>query len=393
MWRPPADIDGSGIIHLDNAATSWPKPAEILDRALEWYRAWGVNPGRSGSDIARIAGVLVDDTRAALATFFGAQGPERVVFTGNATDALNLAFAGLIRAGDHVIATEADHNAVIRPLNHLARERGISFDFAPVGEDGYLDPEEIYRRLRPNTRVVTMTHASNVTGAVQPAAEIGRWCRERELYFVLDAAQSAGLIDIDMEALAVDALAFTGHKSMLAAPGIGGLCLSRRCEPRPSRFGGTGVHSAEPFQPDFLPVRLEAGTLNFIGVAALLAALGYLQERPPAETLAHELALIGALQDGFGALPHIHQLGTRNLDNRVPVLCFAIDGIAPAAVGERLDIEHNIVVRTGLHCAPLMHRRLGTFPDGAVRISPGHATTRADIDHLLAALSKISARH
>jgi len=384
-------FDSGKIIYLDNAATTFPKPTEVLQQALDAYAHFGVNPGRSGYDLCMVAGELVFETRKALTTFFGGAKPERLVFAANATDALNLAIQGLLTSGDHAITTTIEHNSVIRPLNHLKRDRGVAVDFVPFEAGGIVDPDEIARRFRPNTKVVVLNHGSNVIGTIQPVAEIGRRCRDRGIVLVVDAAQTAGVIPIDVAAMCIDVLCFTGHKSLLGPTGTGGLYVREGVEVRHTRFGGTGVHSAFPYHLEEYPYRLEAGTGNVLGIAGLYFAQQYLARRGIAEIYRHEMELFARLQ---GELEHIEGVtlhGTTSLEHRLPVLSFTIAGRDPADVGSLLDVDYNIAARTGLQCAPLIHQQMGTGERGTVRLSVGPMNERAHVDAAVEAVKEIAA--
>jgi len=384
-------FDSSKIIYLDNAATTFPKPREVLERMVDVYARFGVNPGRSGYDLCMVAGELVFETRKALAAFFGARTPERVIFATNATDALNLAILGVLKPGDHAITTTIEHNSVIRPLNHLHRDARVEVDFVPVELDGRVDPDEIASRFKPNTRLVVVNHGSNVIGTIQPVAEIGRRCRERGILFAVDAAQTAGVIPIDVEAMGIDLLAFTGHKSLLAPTGTGGLLVRDGVEVRTTRFGGTGVHSAHPFHLEEYPYRLEAGTGNVLGIAGLHFALEYLAKRGIEEIHRQEMALFRRLQDGLAAIEGVQLHGATSFEHRLAVLSFTVAGRDPADVGALLDADYNIAARTGLQCAPLIHEQMGTAPRGTVRLSVGPMNARPDIEAALAAVAEIAA--
>jgi cysteine desulfurase family protein len=379
------------LIYLDNAATTFPKPREVLDAATDAYARFGVNPGRSGYDLCLAAGDLIHQTRAQLTRFFGGTDASRLVFSYNASDALNIIIQGMVDAGDHVVSTTLEHNSVIRPLNHLARERGVAVEFVPVGADGRVDPDEIGRALRPNTRLVVVNHASNVIGTVQPVAEIGRVCRERGVRFAVDASQTAGVVEIDVSAMGIDALAFTGHKSLLAPTGIGGAYIAPGVEVRVTRFGGTGVHSAHPFHLDEYPYRLEVGTPNLLGIAALHFAQEYIARRGMAAIYAHEMQLFARLQQGLAAIEGVSLHGTTSLEHRLPVLSLTVAGRDPGDLGMLLDVDYNIAARTGLQCAPLIHAQMGTAPRGTVRLSVGPFNTEAHIDAAVAAFAEIAA--
>jgi cysteine desulfurase/selenocysteine lyase len=384
-------LDASKIIYLDNAATTFPKPREVLDAALDAYAQFGVNPGRSGYDLCLVAGDLVATTRKELTRFFGGTDPDRLVFAANATDALNLAIQGVIESGDHAVSTTVEHNSVIRPLNHMARERGASVEYVPAGNDGIVDPAEIARRLRRETKLVVVNHGSNVIGTIQPLAEIGRACRDRGVLFLVDASQTAGVVDIDVEAMGIDLLAFTGHKSLLAPTGIGGLYVREGVSVRPTRFGGTGVNSADPYQLEKYPHRLEAGTGNVLGIAGLHFAQAYIAQRGMGNIYRHEMELFARLQTGLAAIEGVTLHGTTSLEHRLPVLSLTVAGRDPADVGTLLDVDHNIATRTGLHCAPLIHQQMGTGERGTVRLSVGPMNTAADIEAALAAVTEVAA--
>ncbi|MCG8376782.1 MAG: aminotransferase class V-fold PLP-dependent enzyme, partial [Chlorobiales bacterium] len=253
MSQAPFTEDFSNTIYLDNAATVFPKPSEVLEQMIEFYRSYGVNAGRSGHDLAKYAGQFVDETRRKLTRLFGGDDPNRLIFCNNCTDALNILLNGLLEAGDHVITTTLEHNSVIRPLNHLRKKHNVDVSYVPFEESGFVDPERIKSHIKTNTRLVLVNHGSNVIGTIQPASDIGRICRERDICFAIDSAQTAGVIPINMAEMKIDAVAFTGHKGLLGPTGIGGLCLSDRINIEPTRVGGTGVRSSEPLQPAVYP--------------------------------------------------------------------------------------------------------------------------------------------
>lgn len=384
-------FDSSAIIYLDNAATTFPKPREVLDGMVDAYGRFGVNPGRSGYDLCVVAGDLVLETRKQLTAFFHGTDPARLVFAANATDALNLALLGMLGPGDHAITTTVEHNSVIRPLNHLRRDRGVEVDFVPLGTDFRLDPADIAKRFRKHTKVVVVNHGSNVIGTIQPVAAIGRLCRERGVRLVIDAAQTAGVVPIDVAAMQIDVVAFTGHKSLLGPTGTGGLYVDAGVEVRTTRFGGTGVHSANPFHLEEYPHRLEAGTGNVLGIAGLHFAQAYIAQRGMGEIYRHEMALFARLQAGLQAIEGVTLHGTTRLDERLPVLSFTVAGLDPSDVGTMLDVDYNIAARSGLQCAPLIHQQMGTGERGTVRLSVGPMNQDAHIDRALQAVAEIAA--
>jgi cysteine desulfurase / selenocysteine lyase len=380
------------VIYLDNAATTFPKAPGTLERAVERYRELGVSPGRGNHDLAMQASDAVEEVRAKVAAFFGAPDPERVAFGANATDALNTAILGLVRPGDHVVATRLDHNSVLRPLHHLAETGVITWDAAPFDARGVVQPDAVEALLRPTTRLVVMSHASNVIGTVQPIAEIARRCAARGIPVVVDAAQSAGQVPIDMAAMGVGALAFTGHKSLYGPSGIGGLVVMPWLDVATSRFGGTGMDSASLVHTPSYPLRLEAGTLNLLGVLGLGEGLDFVAGEGVAAIHAREARLLARLRDGLAAIDGVTLYrADGGLDDRVAVLACNVAGVHPQDVGAILDGDFDIAVRVGVHCAPLVHRDLGTIERGAVRFSLGAFTTEADVDAAVEAMRAIAA--
>jgi cysteine desulfurase/selenocysteine lyase len=379
------------VIYLDNSATTFPKPAGLLERMVETYREIGVSPGRGNHDLAVQASDAVDATRAAVARFFGAPDPERVVFAANATDALNTLIQGLVRPGDHVVTTRLDHNSVLRPLHHLAERGVVTWDAAPFDERGIVTPDAVEALLRPGTRAVVMTHASNVIGTIQPVADIARRCAAVGVPVILDVAQSAGQVPVDMAALGVAAVAFTGHKSLYGPPGIGGLVAMPGLEPATTRFGGTGMDSASLVHTPAWPLRLEAGTLNLLGAIGLALGIEFVEAEGVGTIHAREARLLARLRDGLAAIDRVTLYLADAAVDRVAVLACNVDGVHPQDVGAILDGDFGIAVRVGVHCAPLVHRDLGTIERGAVRFSLGAFTTEADIDAAVEAMRAIAA--
>ncbi|MFZ5584562.1 MAG: aminotransferase class V-fold PLP-dependent enzyme [Thermodesulfobacteriota bacterium] len=377
------------MIYLDNAATSFPKPERCLRQGLADYLALGASPGRGGYDAAVRAQARVEEVRRQVAAFFGA--PDWVVCFGhNATDALNTLIQGLVRPGSHVVSTRLEHNSVLRPLHHLRADGLCSLDMVPFNAQGVVEPDAVARALRPNTSLVVMTHASNLLGTVQPAAAIGRLCRERGLPLVLDCSQSAGVVPIRLEAWGASALAFTGHKSLLGPTGVGGLVMEPGLEVRPSRFGGTGLDSISLTHSQALPERLEAGTLNLLGILTLGRCLDHLAGPEAAAGAARERELHQRLLAGLAELPGVRLDAPGAGPDRLPLVSFNLTGWDPGDVGAVLDGDYGIAVRTGLHCAPLAHQDLGHGPAGSVRASLGRYNTPADVEALLAAMAALA---
>jgi cysteine desulfurase family protein len=378
------------MIYLDNAATSFPKPEAVYQTLDRFARHDLANPGRAGHKMALAAERALDDARHLLNQFFHGDGPERFVFTLNCTDALNMAFKGVLAEGDHVITTDLEHNSVSRPLRAMELAGRISLTRVKADAGGTIDPDAIRRAITPQTRLIAMTHASNVLGTVQPVGEVGRVARGRDLLFVVDAAQTAGVVPIDVRDLAIDLLAFPGHKSLLGPTGTGALYVGPRAQVRAWREGGTGGDSSSETQPREFPYFLEGGTPNVLGVAGLAAGLTYVQEQGIDHIRGHEVALTERLWRRLAELDGFEVFGHRDPARRVGTLSFRCSALPAAEVGGILDQAFDIAVRPGLHCAPYIHRSLGTFPDGTVRVSAGPFNTEADIDHLAQALAEIA---
>ena len=383
------------LIYCDNAATTFPKPPEVMAFATDWYSRYGVNPGRSGTDLAVEAEGMVRNTRTRLAKFFGATGdPDRLVFTQNASDSLNIAIQGLLQAGDHVITTDLDHNSVLRPIYHLTRYDGIESTYLPFDDSGRIDPEACREALRSNTRAVVMPHGSNTLGTIQPIAEVGRICRDRGIPFVLDVAQTAGMIPIDMEAMCVDVVCFTGHKSLMGPSGIGGMYVREGIEIAPLRYGGTGVRSEHPDHLDEYPWRLECGTMNLLGVAGLHAAQDWIDRQGLEQIEERERKLTRRLLEGVAEIGRVTVYGDTRIEGHLPVVSLNVDGMTANNVGTLLDVKFGIATRTGLQCAPRVHQRLDTVSrKGTVRISLGPFNTSDHVDALLEGLKDIASRH
>jgi len=378
------------LIYMDNGATSYPKPEEVYTFMDKFYRDFGVNPGRAGYDLCMETGTLVDQTRRELTTFFNGDNPDRLCFSYNSTDALNLIIFGMLEKGDHVVTTTMEHNAVLRPLYHLIQDYGVEVDYIPFDSKGFVDPEEFRKKFKSNTRLVVVNHASNVIGTVQPIEAIGRICKEADIAFAIDASQSAGKVPIDMKAMNIDIVAFTGHKSLLGPTGIGGLCVREGIEIRHTRAGGTGVKSSQHRHLDEYPYRLEYGTVNVQGVAGLHAGLQWILDKGVSTIHSKEMALTRKLRDGLAAIEGVTLYCQEDLHDHIAVLSFNIVGLQALDTSTMLDGEYNIASRSGLHCAPLVHEHLGTDTiGGSVRLSIGPFTTYAHIEKVIEAVSQI----
>ena len=379
------------LIYLDNGATSFPKPDEVYTFMDSFYRNFGVNPGRSGYYLCMETGAVVDMTRKMLTDFFNGNDPNRLCFSYNSTDALNLIIFGMLQQGDHAITTTLEHNSVLRPLYHQNKFNGVEVDHVPFGQNGFVDPDEIKQKIKANTRLVIVNHASNVIGTVQPLEDIGRICREHGVAFAIDASQSAGKVPIDIEQMHIDIVAFTGHKSLLGPTGIGGLYVREGIEVRHTRAGGTGVRSAHRMHLDEYPYRLEYGTGNVVGIAGMHAGLKWIQEKGLDQIHHHEMELTRMLRDGLREIEGVLLYGQDDLADHIAVLSFNIDGMEALNTGTLLDGEYNIACRTGLHCAPLVHEQLGTDQiGGTVRIGIGPFNTEEHIKTAIQAVAEIS---
>lgn len=377
------------MIYLDNAATSFPKPESVYKALDHFARHDLANPGRAGHKMALAAERALDDGRHELNQFFHGEAPERFVFTLNCTDALNMAFKGVLAVGDHVITTDLEHNSVSRPLRAMELAGKITLTRLKADGGGTIDPDAVRQALTSKTRLIAQTHASNVVGTVQPIAAIGRIAREHNLLFLVDAAQTAGVIPIDIQAMHIDLLAFPGHKSLLGPTGTGALYVGSRTKVGVWREGGTGGDSSNDTQPRELPFFLEGGTPNVLGVAGMTAGLKYVRDQGLDKIHRHEVALTERLWLRLDEIGGFQVFGHRNGAQRVGTLSFRNEALPAAELGGILDQAFDIAIRPGLHCAPYIHRALGTFPEGAVRVSPGAFNTEADIDQLGQALAEI----
>ncbi|MCL0073326.1 aminotransferase class V-fold PLP-dependent enzyme [Dehalococcoidia bacterium] len=379
------------MIYLDNAATSWPKP-EAVYQAMDGFMCQvGASPGRSGHRLSIEAGRVVYETRESLARLFNIDDPLRIIFTSNATEALNVAINGVLRPGDHAITSSMEHNSVMRPLRAL-QERGVELTVVSCSKEGFLDPGGIEKAIKPNTRLIVLNHASNVVGTLLPVIEVGAIARRHGVLFCIDAAQSAGAYPLDVSFMKVDLLAFTGHKSLYGPQGTGGLYIRQGVEDvvEPLMRGGTGSRSDSEHQPDFLPDKYESGTPNTVGLAGLGAGVQFVLSRGVNALREKEEKLMYLLIEGLGAIPGVTLYGSGDAREQVAVLSFNIAGIASSEVAMRLEEEYDILCRPGLQCAPIAHKTLGTFPGGTVRVSPGYFTTEYEVDIVLRAIRNIA---
>lgn len=381
------------MIYFDNAATSWPKPDAVPAAMERFLREQGGSPGRSGHAVSIDAARVVYDARERAARLFGLEDPLAVVFAKNATEALNLALLGLLEPGDHVVTTSMEHNSVARPLRYL-EGRGVSVTRVPCGADGSLEPARVAGALTAATKLAVLTHASNVVGTILPVAEVGEIVGKRDVLLCVDAAQSAGVVPIDVRSMGIDLLAFTGHKSLYGPQGTGGLCLGERARDRvrPLLRGGTGSASDSDAHPEFLPDRLEAGTQNAVGLAGLAAGLDFIERRGVEAIRRREEALTARLLDGLDRVPGARVHGTGAPERQTAVVSFELEGWSPSEVATELEERADLCCRVGLHCAPLAHRQIGTFPEGTVRFGLGLFNTDDEIDTALEVLRELAPR-
>jgi len=377
------------IIYFDNAATSWPKPVSVYRKMDEFLHEWGANPGRAGHRMAVGAERIVEEIRFQIARFFGINDSRRIIFTLNCTDSLNIGIKGLLKRGDHAITTYLEHNSVSRPLESLVRKGIISVKRIDHNGEGFIDLEELSRAFTPQTKLVVVVHGSNVIGSLQPIREIGRISKEKGAIFMVDAAQTAGIIPIDVETDNIDLLAFPGHKALFGPPGTGGLYVGPRVYLEPWREGGSGVDSESELQPEELPFKLEGGTINTVGIAGLGAGITFIMKEGIEKIRKHEMELTKYLLGRLYEIRKVVIYGSRDEGKRIGTISFNIEGLSPAEVGAILDESFGIACRTGLHCAPYAHKKLGTFPEGTVRFSLGYFNTREEVDFAIDGLTQI----
>jgi cysteine desulfurase family protein len=377
-------------IYLDNAATSFPKPSQVIEAVEGTLRQNAANPGRGGHQLSLQAGRLVMECRETVARFFGISDETRIAFTANATEAINLGLFGVLQPGDRVVTTSMEHNAVVRPLRELS-DRGVEVVRVMADSIGFVSPDSIRQACLSGTRLLIMNHCSNVTGTLQAIDEIGPWCRQQGILFMVDAAQSAGVFPIHAEDMAIDLLAVPGHKSLLGPPGTGFLYVRKGLELRPLLYGGTGNFSQSAIQPTEMPERLESGTLNTIGLAGLKAGVEFIESVGLDSVRAHEQKLLSQLIEGLSDVAGLSLYGPLDSTRHGGALSFNVKNMDPSMLGFRLDHEYGICCRVGLHCAPEAHDTIGTLPEGTVRLSPGYFNSADDIKKALKAIRAIIA--
>lgn len=378
-------------IYLDNASTTFPKAPNVASAMADYITNCGININRGSYSLAYDVEDTIYTTRQRLHTSFNGHDPSHVIFTQNVTMSLNMVIKGLLKAGDHVLVSSMEHNAVMRPLTQLL-DKGITFDTIPCDSSGSIQMDSIEPLIRPNTVAMIINHASNVCGTIQPLELIGPICKAHNLQFIVDAAQTAGVIPIDVKACHIDALCFTGHKGLLGPQGIGGIILTKEMAQTltPLIAGGTGSFSHLETMPTHMPDTFESGTLNLPGIIGLNEGLSYIESVGMENIHNHELALTKTFLEGLQDIEHINVIGKQNLQDRTAVVSITIDGMDAASIAYELESTYHIMTRVGLHCAPRAHQTLGTYPEGTVRFSFGYANTLEDVETALSALNTIA---
>ncbi len=378
------------MIYADNACTSFPKPKQTADAVYDYIAHTGVNINRGGYASSYAASDIVFECRELLKDFFGADDCRNVVFTQNITQSLNIILKGLLKSGDHILCSSMEHNAVMRPLNQLQKQ-GVEFDRIPCDTEGFLCFDEIEKLIKPSTKAIVMQHASNVCGSIMPVEKVGALCKAYGLRFIVDSAQTAGILPIDMQKMNIDALCFTGHKSLLGPQGIGGFILKEgfAAEIEPLISGGTGSISHTEQIPDFMPDRFEPGTLNLPGIAGLKAGIEWVQAKGIDNIFAHEMDLTKRFIDAARGIKQLKIAGPQGIDNRTGVVSVYTDKRDLSETAYTLDSRFDIQTRVGLHCAPSAHKTLGTYPAGTIRFSFGVFNTSEDIEAVINALQEV----
>lgn len=376
------------MIYLDNAATTFPKPEVVYEAVLNTMKNYGANPGRSGHKLALEAGRTVYNARELVCKLFHIEDPMRIIFTSNATDALNLGIKGVLNQGDHVITTSMEHNSVLRPIKAL-ENNGVENTIINCDEKGSLDPQLVKNAIKENTKLIVCTHASNVVGTLMPIKEIGEIARERGILFLVDAAQTAGVYDINVDEMNIDLLATAGHKGLMGPQGTGILYIRENVEVRHFKEGGTGSKSHELIQPLMLPDRYESGTPNTPGIAGLAAGIQFILQEGLEKIRNHEEELTQYFINELKKIPEVKIYGPQDAKKQAAVVSINIGEEDSSEIAYILDSVFDIGIRPGLHCAPMAHKTLGTFEQGTVRFSIGYFTKKEEIDSALEAIKSI----
>ncbi len=374
-------------VYMDNGATSFPKAPGVVEAMVEFLTQVGSNVNRGAYDTSHTAEQVVFDTRLALAELLGEGKPELTVFTKNITESINILLKGFLKSGDHVLTSSIEHNAVMRPLRSLEK-KGVIVETVPCSQEGDLDMRALEAMIRPETRLVVMMHASNVCGTVLDLESVGRLCHEHSIPFIIDAAQTAGVLPVSMKQLHASAIAFTGHKSLLGPQGMGGFVIRESFVPLVAPFieGGTGSKSDSEEQPEFMPDKFESGTPNIPGIYGLNAGLKFILDTGMEKIHETEMALTRHFLTELKTMEHVKIIGKQGVENRTAVVSLDFPNEDNGLVAHHLDVNYGIKTRCGMHCAPAAHKALGTFPQGTVRFSPGYFTTLEEVDYVLEAI-------
>jgi cysteine desulfurase family protein len=386
-------VDEKATIYLDHAATSWPKAPGVAEAVMEAMMKHAANPGRGSHAMAVRASRILFDARKSLAKLFGVRNPNDIAFAANTTMALNMAIKGYVKAGDHVITTSVEHNSVRRPLYNLNQFNGVEITYLRSNEQGHIRLQELEGAIQPNTRLIIANHSSNLLGTIMPVGEIGEIARKHGVKLLVDGAQSAGILPIDVKALGIDMLAFPGHKGLLGPQGTGGLYIAPEIELEPLLHGGTGSQSEAPHQPLVRPDRYEAGTQNTPGLAGLRVGVDYVLNETVQNIHTKEWALSQRLMEGLLSLPNTRVLGPALGEDRTGIVAFQVKGIDPSELSFILDQHYGIAVRSGFHCTPMAHESAGTSDTGAVRASVGAFTSEGEVDALQSAMKEITKQY
>lgn len=378
-------------IYLDNAATTFPKPLEVIQEMTEYMTYYGGNAGRGSSSTSLKSSKIVYECREILCDFFNFHKSENVIFTSNITSSLNILFLSIIREGWHVITSSMEHNSVLRPLFKLQQEGKIELDVIQCSKEGYLDINDLENKIKSNTKLVVLSHASNIVGSIQPLKEVGNICRERNIFFIIDSAQTAGCLPLDFKSLNCNALAFTGHKGLLGPQGIGGFLIDDNLNniALPVFVGGTGSLSHALYQPDYLPDKFECGTLNMPGIVGLKAGLKFINKIGISSIEEKETILTNYLISRLSEIKNVKIYGPIDKKPRTSTISFNINDIDSSELSYTLDNQFKIITRTGLHCAPLAHKTIGTYPQGTMRVSLGYFNNINELDIFISAIKQI----
>jgi cysteine desulfurase / selenocysteine lyase len=376
-------------IYLDNTATSWPKPPEVINAISDYLTNYGASPGRSGHKLALKAARMVFDTRELISDFFNTGASERVIFTPNATYATNIVFNGILKKGDHVVTSHLEHNSTHRPLRHLERQGIIELSIFDCDHNLRPSPERLTKHIKDNTKLVSVIHGSNVLGTVSPIDEIAEICRNRDILLHVDAAQTAGFLPIDMQSQNIDILTFTGHKKMFGPSGIGGICINANINIDTLIHGGSGSNSENDYHPLIYPDKLEAGTPNSVGITGLKAGLEFILKTGQNKIIKHTGDLSRYFIDKLSEIDEIKIYADGSNQSQIGVISITSQNYRPDELASLLDKEYGIMTRAGLHCSPLAHKAAGTFPQGTLRFSPGYFNTEKEISYTIEALKQI----